>query len=565
MKKLIPLTLLSAASLITMLSGCVLPPPPRANAPAQPAPTPAPAVTAVPLYKNLGQHTRKITTSSPETQQYFDQGLILTYAFNHAEALKMFKEGIRFDPNCAMCYWGIAYVLGPNYNAAMDKAAVPDAYAAVQKADELAHASKISDVEHALIHALGERYSKVVVENRAALDKAYADAMRDVNKQFPNDADILALFAESLMDVMPWNLWTKDGKPTENTKEILTALEAAFKIDINHPGANHYYVHSTEASQTPELGLPAAERLATLVPDAGHLVHMPAHTYWRVGRYHDAAEINKHAIHADEGHNFVPDRVGINVYSVGYYPHNIHFLFAAASMEGNSAIALEAARKLASTIPVEAYAVLPQFELFPPSTLFTQVRFGLWDDIMKEPQPPAQLKYTTGIWHYARGMALLRKGNVADAKKELLQLNTLATSDEMAKLGLLSFATAGQLLTIAANTLEGDIAGAEGDMNAQIKHLEEAVKIQDGLPYIEPPAWYFPVRQALGAALLKAKKANDAETVYREDLRQYAKNGWSLFGLAQSLEAQGKDATEARKQFDEAWKYADVKLTTSSY
>lgn len=555
------------SSLLLLLSACVLPPPVRTS-PAQQAPAPVlptPVATALPLYKNLGQHTRKITASSPDAQKYFDQGLILAYAFNHAEALKMFQEGIRLDANCAMCYWGVAYVLGPNYNAAMDNAAVPDAYAAAQKAMALAHDGKATELEHALIDAMVERYSKDVVENRAPLDLAYAEAMREVNKKFPNDADVLALLAESLMNLMPWNLWTKDGKPTDNTPEILAALEAALKLNVNHPGANHFYVHATEASSTPEMAVPAAERLATLVPDAGHLVHMPAHTYWRVGRYHDAAEVNKHAVHADESHNFTPDRIGISNYSVGYYPHNIHFLFAAASMEGNSATALEAAHKLAATIPVEAYAVLPQFELFPPSTLFTQVRFGLWDEVLKEAQPPAQLKYTTGIWHYARGMAQLRKGNVAEAQKELAQLNTLATSDEMAKLGLLSFSTAGQLLTIANHTLEGEIAGAQGDAAAQIKRLEEAVALQDALPYIEPPAWYFPVRQALGAALLKAGKPAEAEAVYREDLRQYPKNGWSLFGLAQSLKAQGKDNADVQKQFADAWAHADVTLAGSQY
>lgn len=582
MKNLKLLTLLTTTSLVALLSACVLPPPARTGAPAQsppaataPASTPdtdpaaepvtVSAVTAIPLYKNLGEHTRKITTRSPETQQYFNQGLILTYAFNHGEALRMFKEAARFDPTCAMCYWGIAYVLGPNYNAAMDAAAVPEAYAAVQKAGDLAHESKVTDVEHALIHALGMRYSEKPVENRAPLDKAYADAMREVAKQFPDDADVQTLFAESLMDLMPWNLWTKEGKPTENTQEILTTLETALKLDINNPGANHFYVHATEPSPTPELAVPVAERLATLVPDAGHLVHMPGHTYYRVGRYHDAVEANIHAAHADESHNFTPDRIGINNYSVGYYPHNIHFLFAAALMEGNRKIALEAAHKLAATIPVEAYKVLPQFELFPPSTLFTQVQFGLWDDILKEAQPPAQLKYTTGIWHYARGMAFVRKGNLSEAQKEQTQLNALATSDEMAKLGLLSFATAGQLLTLANGTLEAEIAGAQGDTAGQIKFLEASVKLQDALPYIEPPSWYFPIRQALGAVLLKAHRAADAEAVYREDLRQYPKNGWSLFGQLQSLKAQGKDTAVVQKQFDEAWQYADVTLTASQY
>jgi tetratricopeptide (TPR) repeat protein len=566
------------------LSACALPPLPApavgqpaekaAEAPILPAATvavPAEPAPAVPLYKNLGSHTRKIITSSPLAQQYFDQGLTLTYAFNHAEAIKMFKEAARLDPNCAMCHWGIAYALGPHINAPMDAAAVPEAYATVQKAEQLSHDGKdgagAAYIEHELIHALTARYAAEPMADRSSLDKAYADAMRVLAKKYPQDDDIGALFAESLMDLTPWNFWTKDGQATTYTDEIVTTLDSVLALNPMHPAANHYYIHATEASPNPERAVPSAERLMTLVPDAGHLVHMPAHTFWRVGRYHDAAEINKHAIHSDEGNNFSPDRGGQGLYAVGYYPHNIHFLQAATSMEGRSAETIAAARKLAGTLSPEVIQAVPVLESFPPMALLALARFGKWDDILNEPQPPESLKYTTGIWHYARGMAFVRKGDLEAAGKELAPLKELAASKEMESLGLSTFATAGQLLMIAAETLEGELFGAQGETDHQIGHLEEAVRMQDELPYFEPPAWYFPTRQALGAALLDAGKAQEAEAVYRADLTQYPNNAWSLFGLTQSLKAQGKDAdaAAAQKQFEEAWQYADVTLTRSSF
>lgn len=552
----------------SVMAACAAPPalpaaqtkPAEATSSMPAAASPAPAVA---LYKNLGNHTHKITTSSPLAQQYFDQGLTLIYAFNHEEAIKMFNEAIRLDPNCAMCQWGVAYALGPNINWPMDGAVIPQAHAAVQKAQALA--AQATPAEQAYIKALATRYTEKDEGNRAELDKAYASAMREVAKQFPEDADAATLFGEALMDLMPWNFWTKAGEPTEYTPEILATLEAAMKLDPNHPGANHYYIHATEASQKPEVAIPSAERLATLVPDAGHLVHMPAHVYWRTGRYQDAITSNEHAIHSDEGHNFIPDGRTPALYPALYFPHNIHFLFAAESMAGKSAAALESARKLVSSVPMETYQAFPFLEDFPPMTLLAMVRFGKWDDILKEPKPPETMQYTTGIWHYARGMALLRQGKIEEAEKENVALAALAGSKVMQEFGLSTFATAGQLLSIAQNTLEGAIAGAKGDMDHMIEHLKTAVSIQDELPYIEPPAWYFPVRQALGVALLDKGAADEAELVYREDLKQYPNNGWSLYGLVQSLKAQGKDqeAAETQKLFEEAWQHADVKLSSS--
>lgn len=547
------------------LSACVLPVPPVAvKVPVAPPANVEPAPT-MPLYKNLGTHGRKVVISSPLAQQYFDQGLTLTYAFNHAESIKMFKEAARLDPTCAMCYWGIAYALGPNINAPMADAAVPQAFDALQKAHELAGA--VSPVEQDFIAALSQRYAKEPMKDRASLDKAYADAMRVLAKKYPEDADVNTFFAESLMDLTPWKFWTKDGQPTTYTDEIVTTLESVLKRAPNHPGANHYYIHATEASQNPGRALPSAERLMTLVPDAGHLVHMPAHTFWRVGRYHDAVEMNKHAIHTDEGHNFTPDQPGAGTYEIGYYPHNIQFLFAAASMGGESATALEAAHKLDAAIPLDVYTSVPMFESMPSATLLAMVRFGKWNDILSQPQPPKTLRYVNGIWHYARGMAFVRQNKLDNAQKELPPLKELAQSKAMQELGLSNFATASQLLTIAWNTLEGELAGAQGNINHRIEHLQEAVRLQDTLPYFEPPAWYAPTRQALGAALLEANHAAEAEGVYRADLKQYPQSGWSLFGLAQSLKAQGKDkeAVETQKLFETVWQYADVKLTNSRF
>lgn len=531
-----------------------------------PAPTAAPTAepaAAVPLYDNLGDYSRVITTESPQAQAYFTQGLILTYGFNHAEAISAFEEAARLDPSCAMCYWGKAYALGPNINAPMAPEAVAPAFAALQQAQKLA--SGASPVEQALIEALAARYVVDPAADRATLDLAFAEAMGKVVAQFPADDDVGAIHAEALMNLTPWNYWTKEGEPTEHTAAILAALEGVLARSPDHPGANHYYIHAVEASQDPGRAIPSAERLATLVPGAGHLVHMPAHTYWRVGRYQDAVEANEHAIHADE--SYLPDRPAPGFYALGYYPHNIHFLFAAAAMSGQSELAIEAARKLVAEVPEAAYAEVPPLEDFLPMPIMALARFGRWDEVLAEPKPAEQYQYTTGIWHYARGLALVRQGDLAEAAAELEQLEALAAQQGLKDLVLYSFSPAATNLTLAAHTLRGELAGARGDVEAQIAELEQAVAIQDGFAYIEPPVWYYPVRQSLGAALLAAGRHAEAEAVFKEDLRQYPANGWSLFGLAASLKAQGKTAkaAEARAAFEEAWHHADVELTAPQF
>jgi tetratricopeptide (TPR) repeat protein len=389
--------------------------------------------------------------------------------------------------------------------------------------------------------------------------------MRELTRAYPDDLDAATLFAEALMDLSPWQYWTGDGQPTTYTNEIVSALEGVLARDPDHPAANHYYIHAVEASAQPERAVPSAERLTTLVPGAGHLVHMPAHTFWRVGRYHDAALANEHAIHVDE--DYIPDRNVTGFYPLAYYPHNIHFLFAAAQMEGNSALALDAARKLVSKVPEQAYREFPPAEDFLPTPLFALVRFGRWDDILQEPAPPPDLRYTTALWHWARGLAGLRLGQLDAATAELDQLNAIAQEAALRELTLASFAPATTNLQLAGHILAGELAGARGQGDEQIGRLQQAVNLQEGFDYTEPPPWFYPVRQSLGAALLAAGRPAEAEAVYREDLGQYRENGWSLFGLAQSLRAEGKsaEADEVQRRFEAAWQFADVTLSSSRF
>ena len=531
-----------------------------------PTATMASDVTAsvAPLLGNLGDHTHPITVIGPRAQQYFDEGLTLAYGFNHAEAIRSFKDAITLDPECAMCYWGIALALGPNINAPMEDAAVPEAYQAIQQA--LALAPKASEAEQAYIQALAKRYAAEPVADRMPLDSAYADAMRALSQRYPDDLDAATLLAEGLMNLSPWNYWDADGQPTTYTNEIVTTLESVMQRDPNHPGANHYYIHTVEASSQPERAVPSAERLARLVPGVGHLVHMPAHIYWRVGRYHDAATANEHAIHSDE--SYIQDRNAQGgFYSVAYYPHNIHFLFAATQMEGRSELALEAARKLVERVPEDAYRTIPMLEDFRPMPLFALVRFGKWNEILEEPQPGPEFVYTTGMWHWARGMAYVRLGQLDQAAEHQAQLTKIAEMDAMKEFTLWSFEKAGTMLAIASHVLAGELSGARGQPEEMITQLQEAVSIQDGLAYMEPPPWYYPVRHNLGAALLDVGRTAEAEAVYRKDLEQFRNNGWSLFGLAASLRSQGKmdEAAGVQKQFDAAWQYADIQLTASRY
>jgi len=514
-----------------------------------------------PRLQTLGTHSHAISTSSPRAQLFFNQGLILSYGFNHREAMRSFREVVRLDPTAAMGYWGQALVLGPNINAPMDPAVEREAFERVQQAR--AHAGSASERERDYIEALAARYSDAPEPDRPALDRAYAEAMHELHHKYPDDLDAATLYAEALMDLSPWDYWTPDGQPYERTREILHTLESVRAVDPDHPGANHFYIHATEY-QRPDLGEVAADRLVDAAPGAGHLQHMPSHIFARIGRYADATRVNEKAIVADE--DYVVTCRAQGIYPLAYYPHNVHFLWWTTGLQGRSAESIAAARKVLEKS--EPYlAELPPFgQLFPAATSFALVRFGKWDEILAEPLPAEQHAFWRGVAHYARGLAFARKERVQEANAELAALAKLQRAPD-ARDTLIGATTQSALLEVAAAVLTGEIAAEEDRYGDALASLHRAVLLQENLPYTEPPDWYFPVRQSLGAVLLEAGRPAEAEAVYWQDLRQNPENGWSLFGLAKALRAQGKDAqadaVEAR--FAKAWAAADVELTASRF
>ncbi len=520
-----------------------------------------PSPTELPLYDNLGTHYFTITTSSPQAQKYFNQGLRLTYGFNHEEAGMAYKEAARHDPSCAMCYWGIALVLGPNINLPMDAANEPAALEAARKAVSLS--KSVTDKERALIEALAKRYGKDANQERAARDQAYASAMSQVAARFPDDPDIQALFAESMMDLRPWDYWTSNGEPKPGTDQVVAALEQALKVNPNHPGACHYYIHAVEASTQPERGLDCARKLPTLMPGAGHLVHMPAHIYMRLGMYEDAIAANQTAAHVD--HNYIQDRKPQGFYPMAYYPHNLHFLYAASAMAGRSNEAILAARELVEKVPPEAVSEIPPLELFTPTPYFALARFGKWEEILNESAPPVNWKYTTAIWHYARGLAYNAMNEPGSATKEKNQLRAIRL--EMGEDVVIGLNQGKKLLELADLVLSAEIAAREGHVETAKNMLNDAIQLEATLVYDEPPAWYQPVRQVLGAIMLSAKRPAEAEKLYREDLQRNPNNGWSLFGLVESLKAQDKitELATMEQRFRSAWRKADVSLSASKF
>jgi tetratricopeptide (TPR) repeat protein len=524
--------------------------------------TAVPGQTA-PRLQNLGDHKFPVTTNSARAQLFINQGMMLVYGFNHAEATRSFREAARLDPNCAMAYWGMALVLGPNINMAMPTEAEPQAYEMIQKA--IAHKKNASEKEKAYIDALANRYSGEEKPDRTALDLAYAGAMRELRDRYPDDLDIATLYAEAVMDLRPWNYWTRDMQPYPETAEVLKVLESVLARNPNHPGAIHLYIHSVELAR-PQFAEAAAERLWTLAPGAGHLVHMPSHIFRRIGRYADASRSNQDAIFADE--DYITQCRAQGVYPLAYYPHNIHFLWDSATMEGRSHIAIEAARKSASRIPEGAWREVPLLHQFLVAPLFAYTRFGEWDFILNESQPPQDSPFWTGIWHYARGMALAATGKLDVANQELDSLRSIAAQKSMDGFRV-TFSRNGAkaILEIAVEVLAGELAAKHGDYEQAIARLHRAVLLEDNLIYNEPPDWHVPVRQSLGAVLLEAGRAPEAEAVYWQDLGLNRENGWSLFGLMQSLRAQGKEeqAVMIEKRFKKAWNQADVTLTASRF
>lgn len=514
-----------------------------------------------PLFENLGSLHFSITTEYDRAQAFFDQGIKLSYAFNHAEGHRSFMEASRLDPNAAMTYWGQAFALGPNINDPLPneerKNKINEAMARAKRL-----ASKATPREKALIEALSARYSEDLTKDVAELNMAYMEAMAKVVKKFPSDANIQILYAASVMNTVPWNYWDKDGNPSPNIAEAKDALEKAMKLKPENPGGHHYYIHMVELPY-PDLGVPSADKLATLMPGAGHIVHMPSHIYIRVGRYLDAVKVNQAAILADE--DYISQCFAQGLYPLAYYPHNIHFLWSSASLLGASKIALDAARKTAEKVPVGELVEIPFLQDFTSTPLLAYTRFGKWNEILSIPAPSSNIKHLNLIRHYARGLAFIRKGNSKEAQEELEAITVLKKDSELETLVATPNNASIHSANIAYEVVAGELAAIRGDLSKAIKHLKKAVVFEDGLTYTEPAAWHIPTRQNLGAILMQAKRYGEAEKIYKEDLAVLRQNGWSLMGLYNAYMAQGKvvEAKKIEKEFDSAWEHADIKITSS--
>jgi tetratricopeptide (TPR) repeat protein len=513
-----------------------------------------------PRLQNLGRYSFPVTTKSRRAQLFMNQGINLSWAFNHAESGRAFREAARLDPNLAMAYWGQALVLGPNINAAMEPTDEGPAYAAIQKAVSLKSKVTLTPKERALIDALAQRYTGKP-EDRRARDEAYSAAMRKVQQKFPADIDVAVLFVESVMDLRPWGYWSGDGRPYEGIAEAVALTEKVIARRPDHPGALHLYIHLVEAVR-PEKAEAAADKLLHLAPAAGHLVHMPAHIYQRVGRYADAIKSNQLAIAADE--DYITQCRAQGLYPMGYYPHNLHFLWFAATADGQGALAIESARKTASKVDDETLKKMPLLAAFRVVPYYALTRFGKWQEMLKEPAPPADNPFLAGIYHYARGLAFVATGRLTEADQALATIRKMQ-GDKALETPLFSPNLASAIFAIAPEVLAGEIAAARRQYDTAIAHLARAVRLEDGLVYTEPSEWHYPPRHALGAVLLEAGRPAEAETVYWEDLRRNVENGWALYGVVQALRAQGKNdqAAIAQARLDKTWARADHTLTGS--
>ncbi|HEX4301887.1 MAG TPA: hypothetical protein VHZ78_03790 [Rhizomicrobium sp.] len=517
-----------------------------------------------PVFKGLGTHHHKITTRNARTQLLFDQGINLTFGFNHAEAIRSFREAARRDPHCAMCWWGIANALGPNINLPMPHDANKPAWQALQNAIALKRYA--SPEERDWIDALAARYSADPQADRARLDEAYAQAMGDLWKKYPGDLDAGTFYAEAMMDTQPWDYWEMDGiTPKGHALAIVATLEDIIKRSPNHPGALHLYLHAVEATTTPERGEAAADRLEKLMPEAGHIVHMPSHIYYRIGRYRDAAHVNELAALVDE--KYIAACHAQGYYPLGYYGHNIHFLWTSSEMEGRYQASIDAARRLVKAIGPDAHRLGGSAQLYQFTPIATLLRFGKWDAVLAEPLPPSDQKLVLVLFHLARGFAYANTGDAAKAAAERTALDALVEDKDLAGYSASGGPPATAMAQISLDELDGEIARAAGDLPTAVDDFTKASQIEQALPYTEPPYWHQPVSQLLGAALLQAGRAKEAEAVYRKSLMTYRLDGWALYGLAQAQDAQGDHAGAAatRKMFDTAWQLADVKLTSSRF
>lgn len=517
--------------------------------------------------EGLGDHRMPVSIADAEARGWFDQALALTYGFNHDAAERSFLKAAEIDPGCAMCWWGAALVLGPHVNAAMDPADNEAAWDRIQRAQAAAVAANAPAREQAYIRALATRYAEQPPEDRRPLDEAYARSMADLVAEYPDDLDAATLHAEALMNLQPWDYWDAQGRPKGNTAEFVARLESVIARNPDHPGALHLYIHAVEASEEPERGVAAADRLRELVPAAGHLVHMPAHIYARVGRYPDAVIANQKAIKADDAY-LAACRPGPGVYPLGYVPHNHHFLWFAATMSGASETALNAAESTWSRTNDTDMMRTPGFEAmqhFALTPLYAMVRFGRWDEIVATPAPDADLPFMVAMWHYAQGIAAVRQGRIEQARMHHAAVAASATDPAIEAMRVWNRYSLVHGVRIAERTLAAELASAAGQGEVAVAALREAVEIEDELPYDEPPGWHMPVRHSLGAVLLAEDRPAEAEAVFREELRRNPENGWSLFGLQQALLAQDRagEAADIGERFEDAWATADFQLTAS--
>ncbi|MCE3261190.1 MAG: hypothetical protein K0R43_269 [Pseudoduganella sp.] len=518
--------------------------------PAQQARRPDQAGTPA-LYKDLGKLHMSVTTRSPRAQAYFDQGLRLLFAFNHAEAARAFRAAQQADPQCAMCHWGEALVLGPNINAPMFPDAVAPAMAAAERAAALAgHASP---VEQALVRAVGRRYAAQPGPDRAPLDLAYAAAMTEAARSFPNDDTVQVLFAEALMDLSPWNYWEAGGaSPKGRTAELVDALERVLERNPSHPGAIHYYIHAVEASTHPEKALPHARRLAQQIPGAGHIVHMPSHIYYRLGYYKEALQSNIDAIAIDE--KYFSGASSDPVYKGAYYPHNIHFAMVSALMGGDGKTTLQTTQRLEKAITPDLLRAIPPLQPVRAAPYFAHVQFSSPDTLLALPEPGTEFVLLRAMWHYARAIGFARKGMWQESQRQIDAIAAIEQKGDFKP--LTDWGVPGPAIAQTARLVAtGKLAEARGELPQAIKSFTEAVAVQDSLPYTEPPYWYYPVRQSLGAALLKAGKLDEAEAAFRASFAKTPSNGWALRGLVEVYDKRGDKAAAAatRKRFAATW------------
>lgn len=518
-----------------------------------------------PLLSNLGDYSFKVSTSNELAQKYFDQGLNLYYGFNHLESYRSFMEAARLDPQMAMAFWGQALALGPNINAPMDPADYKAVFGTVQRALKLSQ--NTTALEQALIQAISKRYVNEAPEDRTSLDEAYAIAMGEVANQFTSQQDVLTLYAESQMDLHPWNYWNRDGSPLQWTMPIVELIELVIKMNPRHPGANHLHIHITEASANPDRATGSADRLRDLIPGAGHLVHMPSHIYIRTGRYEDGILANQKAVLADE--DYVTQCRAQGIYPLGYYPHNYHFLWACALISGRYELSMKSANKLVEVIDLSLMGSpdMATLQHYYSAPLYTMIRFGQWEELLRIPRPADSLYFAVSIWEFGQGMASLRQGSKLNALQHVQAMEIQLKNPILSELKIWGFNSFASVAKIGLTVLKAELEADSNNYTEAISLMHDAVKQEDALLYQEPPDWFLPTRQILGSIYLETGNPVEAEKQFRDDLAIFSNNGWSLYGLYQSLMLQKKtnEGMKVKAQYEKAFKNADVKLGAARF